>query len=288
MTLQDAYKQLQFQLFDLYDDREATIIADWTMEHITGFSKIDRLMHKQFVLSAEQESLYILQIKALLAHTPVQYVLGKAWFAGLPFMVNENVLIPRPETEELVDWIMQSNITAAKKSILDIGTGSGCIPITLKKKMPFALVEAMDISANAITIAQQNAAALGADVHFYTLDIFDKQAISQLGIYDIIVSNPPYIKQSEAADMLANVLQYEPAIALFVPDEDALVFYKAIAVFAKSHLSQNGELFFEINEALGASVCTLLEEHGFRAVELRKDLQGKDRMVKAIHANAKQ
>ncbi len=285
MTLQDAYKQLQFQLFEIYDDREATIIADWTIEHITGFSKIDRLMHKQFVLSGEQESLFLLQTKALLAHTPVQYVLGKTWFAGMPFMVNENVLIPRPETEELVDWIVQSNTTPVKKAILDIGTGSGCIPITLKKKMSFALVEAMDISANAIAIAQQNATALGADVHFYTLDIFDKQATSELGIYDIIVSNPPYIKQSEATDMLANVLQYEPAIALFVPDEDALVFYKAIAVFAKSHLGQNGQLFFEINEALGAAVCTLLEEHGFTAVELRKDLQGKDRMVKAVLAN---
>jgi release factor glutamine methyltransferase len=212
---------------------------------------------------------------------PVQYILREAWFGNQKFYVDPQVLIPRPETEELVDWIIQDHRTAASPlRILDIGTGSGCIPITLKKNTPNAEVWAIDISEGALRVAQQNAEKIGAAVQFLQLDILDTGNWSSLPVFDIIVSNPPYIPEHNKASMQANVLEHEPHIALFVPDTDALVFYKAIADFAISHLTPNGLLYLEIHEDLGQAVLEMLAGKGFEAL-LKKDMQQKDRMVRS-------
>ncbi len=282
MTTQSAQQEATAQLKLLYDEREANNMADWVMEHITGKKRIDRLLDKQVILAEQQ----IAQLHAVLAelatHKPIQYVLGEAWFAGMPFFVNESVLIPRPETEELIEWIAKESLALGVGGwgLIDIGTGSGCIPISLKKKLPQVRVTSIDVSAEALQVAKQNAAILNTEVNFLQLDFLDETNWEQLPLYDIIVSNPPYIKQSEESSMLPNVLKYEPALALFVPDDDALLFYRKIAAFAKTHLSVHGMIFVEINEALASEVTALFKSFGFET-ELRKDMQGRDRMLRA-------
>ncbi len=285
MTIAIAQQTLLTVLKALYDDREAVNIRDWVMEHITGKKKIDRLLDKQAPLSeAEQMALDRIS-KELADGRPVQYVLGEAWFAGMKFYVNESVLIPRPETEELIEWVIESQQSKVKsQKVLDIGTGSGCIPVSLKKKKPDLAVTGIDISVNALALAAENADTLQADVSFLPIDFLNEQVWEQLPVYDIIVSNPPYIKQSEQAGMSKHVVDHEPGIALFVPDEDALLFYRKIALFAKTHLAGDGMIFLEINEMLGKEVLDLFESNGYVAT-LRKDLQGKDRMVKAWFGN---
>lgn len=281
MTVQEAYKQLLAQLYELYDAREAANIADLVIEHLTSQRKIDRIVNKQmpvFAAAREQLQNYTQQ---LLEHKPVQYVLNETWFAGMKLYVDENVLIPRPETEELVEWVADCGLQIADCRLLDIGTGSGCIPIALKKKHADWDVHAVDISVGALEVAKKNAAANNTNVQFHLLDVLDEATWHGLPMFDIIVSNPPYIKQNEAAAMSDNVTCFEPHIALFVPDNDALLFYKKIADFALLHLHENGVLFFEINESLGDGVCALLISKGLVDIELRKDLQGKDRMVRA-------
>lgn len=283
MGIQDAYTQLMYQLFELYGDREAANIADIVIEHVTGFQRIDRITNKQFPLSQSQETLLKHYTDQLLQHTPVQYILHEAWFAGMKFYVDENVLIPRPETEELVEWILEevSDARFQVSSLLDIGTGSGCIPVALKKKLPAVDVHALDISPEALNVAQKNATVHDAPVIFHRMDILDKSEWGTLQFFDIIVSNPPYIRKSEGHDMNNNVLLHEPHLALFVPDEDAVLFYRAIAAFGSEHLNNDGKLFFEINEALGVEVKHVIEQYGYTNIELKKDMQGKDRMVKA-------
>jgi release factor glutamine methyltransferase len=296
MTFYEAQQQLQKALTDLYDDREAANIADWVMEHVTGLRKIDRIMHKQSPLAPERADRIQEYTRQLLTHKPVQYVLHEAWFCGMPFYVDENVLIPRPETEELVEWVGQwaegkgsfaegvadgKRQTAETLRILDIGTGSGCIPVSLKKKLPRAEVYACDVSEGALAVAARNAAAQQTPVNFIQVDFLDANSWSGLPKVDIIVSNPPYIPQSDKNTMLPNVLAYEPHLALFVPDNDALVFYDAIARFAQSNLSDSGCVFIEIHEDLGQKTKELFESKGFNA-EIKKDFQGKDRMVKAV------
>lgn len=281
MTVQDAYKHTQVQLCEVYDEREATNIADLVINHITGYTRTDRLVHGSNALShaqANQLTLYTLQ---LLLHTPLQYVLEEAWFAAMPFYVNEHVLIPRPETEELVEWIVTEAGALSAPSIIDIGTGSGCIPVALKKKLPATDVHALDVSAGALAVARRNAATLEAQVTFHEVDILQPNRWAPLPVFDIIVSNPPYIKESEKAAMHNNVLEHEPHLALFVPDNDALLFYRTIAGFAQKHLKPGGLLFFEINEALGQETVDLLASERFTGIELQKDMQGKDRMIKA-------
>lgn len=284
MGIQDAYTQLMYQLFELYDDRESANIADWVIEHITGFKRIDRITNKQFPLNTSQQELLKTYTEQLLQHKPVQYVLHEAWFSGMKFFVDKNVLIPRPETEELVEWVVLESQKSKSKSqkILDIGTGSGCIPIALKKRLPDFDLYALDVSQGALSVAEKNASALNAAISFYEINILNKASWDQLPKFDIIVSNPPYIKQSEEKEMRGNVLQHEPHLALFVPDEDGLLFYKAIAEFGLQHLNKGGQLFFEINEMLGNEVRLLLEKFGYSNVEVKRDMQGKDRMVKAI------
>jgi release factor glutamine methyltransferase len=278
MTIQAAFTLIINTLGPLQGNREAANIAHIVIEHITGMSRMDRVIYKDKLLSPAQEEQLQQALNALLKHEPVQYVTGKAWFYGLEFTVNNNVLIPRPETEELVEWIVKDTQKPVK--ILDIGTGSGAIPIALKKDLPAATVWSVDVSAGALEVASQNATELKLDVHFEQIDILDTTATHSLPVFDIIVSNPPYICESEQKDMEEQVVAYEPNIALFVPDNDALLFYRQIGLLAKEKLTADGLLYFEINEAFGKEVVLLLEEQGFKNVVLKQDLYGKDRMVK--------
>ena len=286
MTIHGAYKQLLANLYELYSDREAANIADWVIEHVTGQSKINRILYKDLPVSLEQQERLQNITSQLLAHKPVQYVLNEVWFAGLKFFVNEHVLIPRPETEELVEWIAHDLKKLTREaqhemSLLDVGTGSGCIPVSLKKQIPAMKVSALDISAQALDVARRNATDQQTKIDFFKVDFLDTKTWNQFPKFDIIVSNPPYIKQHEAGNMAKNVLDYEPSIALFVADDDALIFYKAIVVFAQQHLTTNGCVYVEINEELGAEVIDTFKRQGYTKIEMRKDLQGKDRMIKA-------
>jgi release factor glutamine methyltransferase len=278
MNLQAAFTLIINTLEPLQGAREAANIAHIVMEHLTGMSKMDRIVYKDNLLLSSQEQQLKQALDALLKHEPVQYVTGKAWFYGLEFTVNSHVLIPRPETEELVEWIVKD--VQAPVKILDIGTGSGAIPIALKKELPQATVWSVDVSAGALEVAATNATQLKLDVHFEQLDVLDVKATQALPMFDIIVSNPPYIRESEKTAMEEQVVAYEPNIALFVPDNDALLFYRQIGLLAKEKLTAGGSLYFEINEAFGKEVVELLEEQGFKHVILKQDLYGKDRMVR--------
>ena len=282
MTISLAYQQLLLQLYEIYDNREAANIADLVMEHVTGQRKIDRVVYTDLPVNEQQQQALKKFSDKLLMHQPVQYVLNEAWFAGMKFYVDENVLIPRPETEELVDWIIKEvrNAKNEVRNLIDIGTGSGCIPISLKKNLPKLNVKAIDVSEGALNVAIKNAMLQASQVYFLRMNFLEKENWSQLGMFDVIVSNPPYVKASEASAMNQNVLDHEPHLALFVPDEDALLFYRNIAVFGKSHLNENGMIFLEINEALGDDVVKLYNDYGYQTV-LRKDLQNKDRMLQA-------
>jgi release factor glutamine methyltransferase len=275
-----AYRQLAKSLETIYDQREAMAIANLVMEKITGLKRIDRLMESHSILSAAETKQLALYSSQLLQGIPLQYVLEEAWFARLPFYVNQWVLIPRPETEELVEWISLENGNIMGLRILDIGTGSGCIPISLKKQMPGASIISIDKSKEALEVATRNALDLKAVIELKALDFLDQQHWEQLGEVDLIVSNPPYIMESEKTSMESHVLNHEPSMALFVPDQDPLLFYRNIAQFGQTHLSTNGKVYLEINQAFGIEVCALFESMGYYT-ELKQDMQGKDRMVKA-------
>ena len=283
MTVEQAYKELSSELSNIYDESEASNIADLIIEYLTGKRRLDRITEEETILPDQQQQKLEIITQKLLANTPVQYVLNEAWFGDMKFFVNEDVLIPRPETEELVDWIVTetTNTKYEIRKLIDIGTGSGCIPIILKKKLPNLNVRAIDVSEDALNVASKNAMLHGVQVYFLRLDFLNENTWNSFGKFDIIVSNPPYIKLSEACTMNVNVLEHEPHLALFVTDDDALLFYRKIADFATNHLEQNGMIFLEINETLGKEVTALFEQKGFK-IELRKDMQGKDRMVKAM------
>jgi release factor glutamine methyltransferase len=280
MTIQEARQQLTEELKTIYEEREASNISEWVMESLTGTKKSDRIVHKDKLLTNEQVLLMEQYSKRLLLHEPVQYVLKEAWFCGLKFYVDPHVLIPRPETEELVEWIISNcKFPIDTLTILDIGTGSGCIPITLKRKLRKSEVWTCDISLEARKLAKQNASALGADIHFLHLDFLNKDQQKELASFDIIVSNPPYIPEKDKQQLLPNVLHYEPARALFVPDNDPLIFYAAIADFGKDHLNKNGTIYLEIPENAGEAITRLFESKAY-FTEIKKDMQGKERMVR--------
>ncbi len=279
MSLNDIKQALKKQLSSQYETVELNPILSILIEHITGWDQLHQALHKDQPISAEQRLAFEKAATELAAGRPIQYITGKAWFMGEPYTVNDQVLIPRPETEELVDWIIEyAEIKGKALRILDIGTGSGCIAIALKKALPEAKVSAIDISTNALKIAASNADELNAEIEFIPLDILNTAFLPDQ--YDVIVSNPPYIPLQEMKNMELQVTDYEPNIALFVPDEDPLVFYKAIARLAKLHLASNGQLFFEIHYDQGDAMIALLDEMHFHA-ELRADLFGKDRMIRA-------
>lgn len=279
MRLNDIKQALKKQLAGQYESVELGPILSILIEHVTGWDQVQQVIHKDNTISATQQLAFETAATALLAGRPIQYITGTTWFMGEPYNVNEQVLIPRPETEELVDWVIEyAAIKGKALRILDIGTGSGCIAIALKKALPEAIVSGIDISTGAIKIAAANAAALNADIEWIALDILNTAFLPDQ--YDVIVSNPPYIPMQEMKNMELQVTDHEPNIALFVPDEDPLIFYRTIARLAKLHLSTNGQLFFEIHYDQGDAMITLLDEMHFHA-ELRTDMFGKDRMVRA-------
>lgn len=281
MTIQEAKQSLQLQLGTIYEVREAGNITDWVLEALTGLSRSARLVKANDSLNEEQESKLVRYTADLLRHRPVQYVLEEAWFHGLRFYVNENVLIPRPETEELVEWIIEENKERSAFTILDIGTGSGCIPIALKKALPQAIVYSCDVSEGALDVARKNAKELQVDIHFLLQDILDKSIWEKLPEMDIIVSNPPYIPEKDKSTMHANVLAHEPHLALFVSNDDPLTFYEAIANLANKKLNTNGAVYAEIHEDLGPATLALFQQKGFGRAAVRNDMQNKERMIKA-------
>ncbi|UYQ93993.1 peptide chain release factor N(5)-glutamine methyltransferase [Chitinophaga horti] len=280
MTIQAAFAHIIKSIQPLYEEREAANIAHMLLEHITGMGKMDRIVYKDKPLDDTQLAGLQAGIEALLAKRPIQYIIGSSWFYGMELLVNQHVLIPRPETEELVEWILSEN-TNPQAHILDIGTGSGCIPIALQKQLPQAKVWGIDISEDALAVAQSNATRQQTPVQFAVMSALDTAATAELPPFDIIVSNPPYIRQREKADMQHQVVDYEPSLALFVPDNDPLLFYRYIGTLALQKLPTGGKLYFEINEALGNEVVELLQSQGFTDVTLRADLFGKHRMVSA-------
>ena len=271
------------ELKNVYETDELRNIIELVIEHITNLSRAEQVKNRLAYLTCTQLENLDAITERLKKKEPVQYVLGEAWFAGMKFKVNKNVLIPRPETEELVDWIVKESqkLKVKNQNIIDIGTGSGCIPITIKKKLQVANVSAIDVCSEALFTATENAIELNAEVGFLLVDFLDEEKWNELAQYDVIVSNPPYVKQSEINTMHERVKDFEPHLALFVPDEDALIFYKKLADFSSKHLNPEGSLFVEINEALGEAVVKLLQSAGFVNIELKKDMQGKDRMVRA-------
>jgi release factor glutamine methyltransferase len=282
LTIQTAFTYITGAIGERYDEREAANIAHIIMEYLTGMSKLDRIVHKTKILSPDQKQRLKEAIEALQRHEPVQYITGTSWFYGMELLVNKNVLIPRPETEELVEWMVQDAAHRHRLHLLDVGTGSGCIPLALKKSRPDAQVSAIDVSEGALEVARSNAARQRLEVSFLHMDALSPEQMAGLPEFDMIVSNPPYIAQSEQADMQELVWGYEPSLALFVPDHDALLFYRHISLMAQSRLIPGGALYFEINEALGKEVVALMESIGFAEVTLKQDMFGKDRMVKGI------
>ncbi|HRG92056.1 MAG TPA: peptide chain release factor N(5)-glutamine methyltransferase [Chitinophagaceae bacterium] len=282
MTMQEANFYLLNKLRTIYPEGEAAAMTDWVMENLTGSKKAERMIYKNATITNEEEIRLTALTQRLLQHEPVQYVLNESWFCGFRFYVDKNVLIPRPETEELVEWVIaHCKFPVDSLKILDIGTGSGCIAVSLKRRIRKAEVWACDISEAALDVARKNAGNMGTEINFIQLDFLDQSAREQLPSFDIIVSNPPYIPESDKATMSPNVLEHEPFTALFVPDHDALVFYKAIADFGISKLNQGGSIFTEIHESLGESTMAIFNNAGY-TTELKKDLQGKERMVKAV------
>jgi len=291
MTIDEARKEIIKNIRDIYEQNESNNIAELLIESITKLSRSERIIDGNRILSIAQENLLHSSNFRLQKHEPIQYIINEAWFAGMRFYVDKNVLIPRPETEELVEWVVEEyrienaedRIQNSGFKILDVGTGSGCIAIALKNKLPLSEVWACDISDQALNIARINADALQATIDFVPLNFLDPGQRRQLPNVDVIVSNPPYVPQNEKTEMKRNVVEYEPSTALFVTDDDPLIFYKAIAEFGREKLNKGGRIYAEIHENLGEPVKGLFLSEGYQTVQLKKDLQEKDRMIKAIN-----
>lgn len=276
-----TYRELWRTLEPLYGNGEARAITDYVLDVCFGLSKADILCGAVEEMTAEKTAELNKIFGRLTEGEPVQYVLGRAEFSGRWFNVRPGVLIPRPETEELCAWITADSKASGSPEVLDIGTGSGCIAITLQLDMPESNVTAWDISADALDVARENAQQLGANVNFVKLDALNAKPE---GEWDVIVSNPPYICEKEKKDMAVNVLEHEPHTALFVPDADPLLFYRAITRLAVQTLSKGGRLYFEINPIYADDTCRMMQAEGMTAVELRSDMYGKQRMAKGIKA----
>jgi release factor glutamine methyltransferase len=288
MKIKD-YRTLFIQeLSPIYDSGEAESFFYLILEDKNQLKRIDLALNPDMTFSNEEIQLWNTILEELKKEIPIQYLLGKTSFYGLDFEVNPAVLIPRPETEELVEWIIESNSKIERLKnlkILDIGTGSGCIAISLAKNISNAEVFAIDVSEKALATAKKNAEINDVKVTFIEKNILEVVTLSAVeGLeqqFDIIVSNPPYVRELEKQEIKKNVLDNEPHLALFVEDNDALVFYRKIAELAQKNLSENGQLFFEINQYLGKEMLELLEKMNFKNIELRKDIYGNDRMIKA-------
>jgi release factor glutamine methyltransferase len=288
--IKEAYQSLAESIHPLYDLREARNIADLVMEKLTGWERSKRIVHADLQMTEDQQTKYD-QFKYELLHgRPVQYVLKESWFYGFPFYVDEHVLIPRPETEELVDLIRkeqeQRSKLQEKKNILDIGTGSGCIAISLKKTFPYWEIWAIDDSEAALEIAKKNAASLQVELHFNRINILHPNVDHQLPPFDLIVSNPPYIPEIDKQEMAKHVLDFEPHQALFVTNNDPLQFYRSIVAFSDEHLMRGGYLYFETHSSYANQIAALMEDNMFEEIEVCKDLQGLDRIVKGRRPGA--
>jgi release factor glutamine methyltransferase len=281
MTLGEWYRYMINRLCKIYPAGEAKSIARVVFEDVLQLNPINFFLEAKNEVDPSTHTRLEQIVKRLLQHEPVQYITGTAYFYGLKFKVTPNVLIPRPETEELVKWVLldlKGNFYTKTPKIIDIGTGSGCIAIALKRNYANATVFALDKSEDALVVARGNALKNDVKISFIKDDILKK--ILHHEQYDVIVSNPPYIKISEQRNISPNVINYEPHTALFVDNDDALLFYKAISKFASDVLNSGGHLYFEINESLGMEVKQLLEASGFLDVIMRKDLNGKERMIR--------
>lgn len=272
--------EMKESLKGAYPESEAGALAKLLLVEVFGFSTLELYGGKDKAISEKERTLLNDIIKRLQQNEPIQYILGMETFCGLNFRVDKNVLIPRPETQELVEWILTDNKELKNGRILDIGTGSGCIAITLAKCLPEVEVEAWDVSKSALQIATQNASDNGVRVHLVEQNVLT--FIPKSACFDVMVSNPPYITEVEKNEMEANVLEWEPETALFVHDNDPLLFYRKIASLGRVMLKSGGMLYFEINRAYGAEMVEMLNEMGYSSIELRKDLFGNDRMIKAI------
>lgn len=278
--VRDCRRHYSSELEKIYGSDEANALIMILLEHYFSIDRVKIAMEPELRLSESELLTLHFAVKELLKNKPIQYVLGETEFCGMKFFVEEGVLIPRPETEEMVRQLAVGHWPLAAK-ILDIGTGSGCIAISLAKLLKDSVVTAVDVSEKALEIAKKNAAENDADVRFVLDDILNSKNPELIdNQYDIIVSNPPYVCESEKSEMRANVLDYEPSSALFVSDNDPLVFYRKILEFAQKTLKPNGQIWFEINEKLGQEMQNLCLEKGFKNVEIIKDFRGKDRILK--------
>lgn len=272
-------------LAGIYDKDEIDEMAFLIFEKVLGYDRSE--FHKRKGEHLNQSDLLIVYDigKALQTHKPIQYILEEAWFYGMKFFVNEHVLIPRPETEELVELVLNEikRELGRPLSVLDIGTGSGCIPVSIKKNAQAVEIYAIDISKDALDVAKKNAETLDATISLAEVDILTTDNIDNIK-FDYIISNPPYITLNESGDMAENVVDFEPHLALFVADNDPLVFYKSITEFASKNLNEEGKLFFEINQKYGRSVKQLMESKGFESVEIYKDINGNERIVWGVKA----
>lgn len=277
-TINDAFAKFKQGLADIYDAQEIASISLMVLTEVinTSNTSIKAFGNRELTFAQQNELNNILD--QLKTGKPLQYALGYAEFYGLKFLVNPATLIPRPETEELVQWVLDS-VSGAGLSFLDIGTGTGCIAISLKKNLPDAQVSAMDVSVDALNTAKENAGLNTVEVNFIEADILNYPPVAS---YSVIISNPPYVTLQDKKLMHRNVTDFEPHSALFVPEDDPLLFYRAIADFALASLEPDGLLFFEINESLGKETAQLLIDKGFKDVEIRKDLSGRDRMIRSV------
>ncbi|MDO3625477.1 peptide chain release factor N(5)-glutamine methyltransferase [Mucilaginibacter sp. BT774] len=282
-TVKQVSADFSEQLSTIYDVNEVNSLCMMVLENIVNISSARIKAFPETEIPTPDNEIIANILTRLATGEPIQYILGHTEFYGLTFKVNPSVLIPRPETEELVDWIISSvgGSELAFGKFLDIGTGSGCIPISLKKNLRGAEVSAIDISPEALQTAKENAELNKVDINFIQDDILNPESDILNSKFEIIISNPPYVTLEDKKLMQANVTDFEPHTALFVPEDDPLIFYKAIADFAANHLEKGGMLFFEINESYGKQIVEILSDKIFTDIELRKDMSGKDRMVKA-------
>ena len=276
--MQSVRHQIEKELSDFYPQGELKVLVRMLLQQVAGWSLVDMLTHNDLTLTAAQQMQIADAVDRLKRYEPIQYILGAAEFDGMRLVVDARALIPRPETEELV--LLLSETLSPDASVLDIGTGSGCIAVALARRLPQAQVSAYDVSPDALALAAENARNQGVKIDFRQVDILH-DAPADAPVFDAIVSNPPYVTDSERASMEANVLDYEPALALFVPDDDPLLFYRAIADFAWTHLSIGGRLFFEINHRFGAEIVMMLRHKGFANCAVQHDAFGKERFVVA-------
>ncbi|MCG1037153.1 peptide chain release factor N(5)-glutamine methyltransferase [Polaribacter sargassicola] len=284
MTLKDFRIFFNDALSNFYPKTEIDSFFFILINDKLNLQRIDTVLKPDFLITDEILSELKNIINRLKKEEPIQYILGNTEFYSLPFLVNKNTLIPRPETEELVEWIIfevekLQKTNLEKLAILDIGTGTGCIPIALAKNLNAVTISAIDVSIEALKIAKQNATLNKVDINFIEKDILKTTELPQQ--FNVIISNPPYVRELEKVEIKNNVLQNEPHLALFVDDDNPLIFYSKIADLAKNHLTKNGILFFEINQYLGKETVEMLEQKGFKNINLKKDLFGNDRMIKA-------